>query len=767
MIKIAVRELAYYVYQSGNLTDSNSFNQSAIDGKHLHQIRQSEYEIDDIKEYYIKKIIDNKYEIHGYIDGIIKENKKTILEEIKTVEENIYGDTFIEKECHVAQLKIYGYLYLLDNDIKNIELNLLYIERKSLKRRTFKYKLEFSELEEFFYTTLNEYLKLVDFISLIEKNRINSAKNINFPYTNIREGQKEMMEFLDKYLLQDKFNFILAPTGIGKTSASIYVAIKKMINNQDKIFFLTAKTSGKEIAKETMSLLNKVGYLGKTLVITAKKKICLKEDTTCDYENCPFAYNFYDKLKKAIFDILENEDIIDERKIKEYSLKHEICSFEYSLNISEYVGVIIADYNYLFDPKVKLIRFFEEGDYNNLILIDETHNLVSRSQNMYSATLDVVDLLILNHYLHEEEHINKQLVKTINYLHREYDNKLESGYYISKDNDLELESYLYNIVDDISEYLDEFKDKENRENILDIFLKIKDYLRISKLFSYSHILLIKLFNNNINIQIKCLDASSFISNIIETSTLGSTFFSATLYPIRYYEKLLIGENKSNYLELASPFDINNLSLNIIPISTKYKDREETIYDVVKVVKKTINIRKGKYIVFFPSYQYLKMFKEDLYFEGYKIIEQTEGLNEREQKKILEEFNSDENILGLFVLGGVFSEGVDFIGNKLHGVIVVGVGYPQINLENEIIKDYFITEGENGLDFAYTYPGFNKVIQAVGRVIRTENDKGIALLIDDRYLYRKYLDIFPKHWSNYNVIRSIDDLDDKLSKFWNK
>ena len=770
MQKIAVRELAYFVYQTGNLTNNNSFNQSSIDGKYLHQLRQSEYDKDSIKEYYITKNIsylNEEYEIHGYIDGILEYKNKIRLEEIKTTSLNIYSEDFKEASEHLAQLKIYGYLYLLDLNIKEIELNLLYIERDTYKRRNFKYNFNFNELEDFFFVTLKEYLNYLKIFNEIEKNRIISAKYINFPFSNIRRGQQEMLDFLEQYMYHSTFSFILAPTGIGKTVTSLYTALKKAINKNDKIFFLTAKTSGKKIASETMELFIKNGYKGKTLIITAKRKICLLNKEVCDTNTCPYAKDFFAKLKGATTDILLNEDLIDYDKIINYSLKHELCSFEFSLNLSLYVGVIICDYNYLFDPKVKLIRFFEENNYNNLILVDESHNLVSRSQNMYSSSLGIIDLLVLKKYLKDEENIAKKTSKLINYIHKTYDSLIINDYYLKKENDIEIEDYLIVISEQIEELLDNKNDLDNRDIILDKYLLIKDYLRISKLYSSAHIFLIKIINDNLVIYLNCLDASCYLANIVKDSTLGITYFSATLYPIDYYHKMLVGQDRINYLELESPFDVNNLGLYISPVSTRYQDRKYTISYIRELVNTTINNRYGKYIVFFPSYVYLNMFLEDFSNDNYKIIVQKEGLNEQNQIEILEEFNKEQNVLGLFVLGGVFAEGIDFIGDKLHGVIVVGVGFPQINLENEILKVYFTSIELAGFDYAYTYPGFNKVIQAAGRVIRTEQDKGIVLLLDDRYLSKKYLNLYPKHWNKYKVVRDIYELDTNLTSFWNK
>lgn len=771
MIKIAVRELAYYVYQSGNLTNSNSFNQKAVDGKYLHQIRQSEYDGENEKEYYVSKEIEYKnkqYEIHGFIDGLLESKKRLVLEEIKTTDNYVYDENFKEKPEHLAQLKIYGYLMLIDSEFKEANLQLLYIERKKYNRRTFKYNYSYEELKDFFFATLDKYIKYLELVNSIEFDRINSLKNLNFPFNNLRTGQSEMLNFLADNLVTSKFNFILAPTGIGKTMASLYSSLNKTKELNAKLFYLTAKTSGKEIAKNSLKLLQKEGYLGKVLILTAKRKICFKNTNYCDADNCEFAKNFFDKLKAATFNILEKESIIDDNIINKYASLYQICPFEFSLHLSLFMGVIICDYNYVFDPKVKLVRFFEENNYKNLILVDEAHNLVSRSQNMYSSELSIISLLTLKKYLLKEEHISKKITKTINYLHKTYDLLLnKDDYYLQKNNDLELEGYLLDICQDIEILLENEHELTNREQVVEKYLDLRDYLRVSNLYSSSHIFLIKNIDNNLIIYLNCLDASYFLSQIIKESTKGIAYFSATLYPISYYQKMLVGKEEIKYLELESPFDKNNLGLYISPISTRYQDRFITIPYIRELVNITINNRFGKYIIFFPSYIYLKMFLENFNNDNYNIIIQKEGLTEREQYIILDEFNKEQNVLGLFVLGGVFSEGIDFIGDKLHGVIIVGVGFPQINLENEILKDYFNKLELSGFDYAYTYLGFNKVIQAAGRVIRTEKDKGIVLLIDDRYLYKKYIALFPKHWDKVKLVRSPYELDENLTEFWSK
>ncbi len=425
MRSIAIRELAYFVYESGNLTNELSFNNSHIEGKNIHSLRQSEYTDGAVKEYYLNKTIkyqDEDYNFIGFIDGVLRNDTKIILEEIKTTSKEIYNQKFEPLESHLAQLKIYGYLMLLDKSIDTIELNLLYIERSTLTRRNYKYELTKKELEVFFYRTLDIYLSY--FNEYLERaiNRLVTTKSIDFPYDKIRDGQALMMKAARETFNNNDIIYALAPTGIGKTMSSLFSGLKAMTEIDDKLFYLTAKNSGKASAIKAMKLLIKKGLKAKAIILTAKKKICLLKSKTCNPDECPFAKNFFNKIKEATRDILKNNDVITEDILLDYSFKYEICSFEYSLNISTNVDVIICDYNYVFDPKAKLIRFFEEGPYRPYLLVDEAHNLLARSLDMYSASFSIFDLLKLKRLTEDfPNKPGKDLLYLINYIHKKYD----------------------------------------------------------------------------------------------------------------------------------------------------------------------------------------------------------------------------------------------------------------------------------------------------------------------------------------------------------
>ena len=766
MKNIAIRELAFFVYQKGNLSSDLSFNSDAKEGSIIHSLRQSEYGKEAIKEYYInhKLIIDKEeYNFIGFVDGLIEKDKRLVLEEIKTTDLNVYDENFQIKDEHLAQLKLYAYFLYLETNILDIELNLLYIERKTLKRRNYKYKVTSDELTNFFNETITIYLTYFNTINKIEIERLVTTNKLEFPFS-IRDGQQEIIEATLTNFINNDILYILAPTGIGKTMATLYPAIKSMTKIGDKVFYLTAKNSGKASAIHALNILKESGLKIKSIELVAKKKICLYGKENCKMEECPYAKNFFEKLKEATLDILTNNDIIDNNILIDYAMKYEICSFEYALNISLYTSVIIADYNYVFDPKVKLIRYFEQDNFKPYLLVDEAHNLVSRSLEMYSNSLSIYTLIKLKNLFINEKIIYKKILVLINYLHKTYDDKVTTiSSFISKDKDLNLENYLMDIVDEIYNYL-EFNDSiDNKDEILEGYFELKDYLRIANLYDKTHLFIVKLENNNLIIRLKCLDASNYLLDTINNHSSGIVYFSATLYPLNYYKSFL-SQNEGSYLELASPFNKDNLLLMNMPISTRYNDRHYTIDLIIDTIKKCIMAKQGHYIVFFPSYEYLNLIVSNINIDDYEIIVQTK---DKPINSFMDKFKSKDNILGFFVLGGLYSEGIDYVGEMLDGVIIVGVGMPQINEENNLLKSYFDVINNKGFLYSYTYPGFNKIVQAVGRVIRTETDKGIALLIDDRYKSQIYKEIFPAHWSNIKYLNFDSNLDELLLEFWTK
>lgn len=754
---IAVKELAYFVCQSGNLTTEFFSNHDLEAGRKAHEYHQSRYNELSNKEVYVKGEItykNNIYLLHGFIDGVLNIDNKIIIEEIKSTLCELDEITLDYHKEHLAQLKIYGYLYAINNNIGEINLRLTYLSAIDYTPKIFQLTLSLNELEQFVMDVLVEYIEWLNLLDEASKNTSKTIETIKFPYKEKRYGQQKLMKAIYQALSNKEILYSIAPTGIGKTMATIFPALKTL-KDKDKLFYLTAKGSGKNAPLEAIQLLSKNGLKIKAIDITAKRKICNCNKKNCNPDDCPFAIGYFSRLKAATYEIFKQYDIFTKDVILEVANKHTICAFEFSLYLSYFCVLVIADYNYVFDPKAHLIRYFDDDTYKPKILVDEAHNLVSRSKDMYSATISENDIRILRKKLSTYKPSVRNLCnKALELFDKYHDVITNKALYVSDEMDIELNKALRNIRDRIDEIFNENKVIKNKDEVLDVYFKILDFLRISEYFGKTHKLLGKIERESIVISYNCLDASSFLLSTIKESIHGIIFFSATLYPITYYMDLLT-QGSGKYLQLESPFEPNNLSLFINnEVSTKYTDREDSIDTIIETIE-TVAKKEGNYIIFFPSYAYLNMVYERLDNPDFECIVQTNNLDEEERERIIEKFKKTTNTkFGFFVMGGMFSEGIDFIGDALSGVIIVGVGLPLFCDENNILKEYFEEKyPQKGFEYAYVYPGFTKVIQAVGRVIRDKDDKGIAILIDNRFTHQRYLQLMPPHWKNIKITNS--------------
>ena len=769
MEKIAIKELAYFVHQSGDLTTEFFSNADLEIGKRAHSYLQGLYEDKDEKEYYIKQSFNiggKDYELHGFIDGVLNVHECIVIEEIKSTTIDLDEISTDYHKEHLAQAKIYAYLYALQHNMEKINVRLTYISIVDYDTKSFDFLFEIKELEDFTFSALEEYIDWLNTLDEAKNKRIETIATIKFPFESQRPGQRDLMKATFKTLKDNDILYAIAPTGIGKTMATLFSALK-VLDKNDKLFYLTAKGSGKNAPLEAIKILKEKNLSIKAIDITAKKKACNLNAAHCNPDECPFAKDYFDKLKLATKDIFDKYDIFSFEVINEVSLKHKICAFEFSLYLSYFCDLIIADYNYAFDPKAQLIRYFEDDIYKPKLLIDEAHNLISRSKDMYSASLNEEDIRLLRQKLNGfkpsiRNDCNKALL-----LFDEYHSKLGEGLcYIDTQMNSALNITLRAIEQKCNEIFFENKKIKDKDIIYDAYFKIMDFLRISELFSVSHRLIAKLENEKVTVNYYCLNASSFILDTIKNKAHGAVFFSATLYPIEYHSNLLT-EGEGKCLNLPSPFDPNNLDIIIdCDISTKYKNRLNTVDRIIETIEILTSAKEGNYIIFFPSYQYLNMVVNSITNPNYEMIIQKNDLTESDKNEIITKFKTTTNTkVGFFVMGGNFSEGIDFVGDALSGVIIVGVGLPLICDENNLLKDYFDDLYGQGFDYAYTYPGFTKVIQAVGRLIRNYTDSGVAILLDERFKNRLYQNLFPKHWSNVKLISSTYKLKTEINDFY--
>ncbi len=768
-IKIAVKELAQYVCRSGNLTSEYFSSQDYEEGSRLHKLLQKKYNDKSKSEVYIKKEMtyhNKPIVLHGFIDGVLNIDDEIIIEEIKSTQMDF--EELEIKEDHLAQLKVYSYLYALENEMTTIHMRLTYVSTIDFKTKLFDYIVNTQELEDYFFFLLEKYMEWVEINQEAIKRKEETIQSIKFPFSMMRPGQRDMMKACYHIMKTKDILYAIAPTGIGKTMATLFATLKTL-KAKDKLFYCTAKGSGKNAPLAAIKILEEKGLRIKTINITAKNKICNSKFKNCKPEDCPFAIGYFDRIREAIEYIFQNWDTFDEQIISTVANKFRICAFEFSLDLSYYCDVILADYNYVFDPRVRLIRYFENSVYQPKVLVDEAHNLISRSKEMYSAVLTEEDLRILRKALTGlKPLIRSDCNKAIERLNSYRELLAETTIYVNQALDIELITILKTILTKCDTIFIDNKKIAHKDEALEIYFKILNFIQISTYFGPTHRFIAKLEQDIIQVSMMCLDASVFLLETIESSIKGIVFFSATLTPFQYHADLLT-QGKGKFLELQSPFDPANLDIMIHnKISTKYKDRIYSIDYIVEAIEIITSVKAGNYIVFFPSYQYMQMVVDALGDVDFEVIVQKSSDTEQERNAIIELFKSTSGCkVGFFVLGGVYAEGIDLIGDWLNGVIIVGVGLPMYCDENNILKDYFEEKYQNGFDYSYTYPGFTKVIQAVGRVIRSEKDRGIALLIDERFTYMKYQGLMPKHWQNRKIITNAYSLKKEVLEFFKK
>jgi DNA excision repair protein ERCC-2 len=772
--RVSAKEIAELLFGSGNITSDRVLQTRANEGIEIHQYWQSLYSERDFKEVFVKTTFsrdDILLEVTGRIDGILYGEQLITLEEIKSTHldfEYLEIDTFPE---HMVQAKLYAYIYMLEKDLKKIKVVLTYIQVENRENIQFEKTYTFKTLETFFTKTVSSYLEWVQKLATHEEERLKSIEGLSFPFPEYRINQRELMAHVYRSILDKDILYAIAPTGIGKTIATLFSSLKAIHTPKQKIFYCSAKNDGKVIALDTISILEKSGLIAKTCEITAKDSACLLKERDCDPEVCKYAHGYYSRIYHAINDLFESESIFSKEIIKVYGKKHKVCPFEFSLDISNYSDIVICDYNYVFDPRAHLIRYFEDHTYQPILLVDEAHNMISRSREMYSATIkqDTFEKMLgFAKFLKPSP--RREIQKCLDFVQeKEIDYLLEVDFVKKDDLDTALLQILKRLLVKFDQILTSETKISSKSQVLDAYFEVFQFLKISEFYNQEFIFIYEKVNGKVEISIKCLNASEFITRTIKDYAESCTFFSATLDPIYYY-KTLLTNGLGKDIKMVSSFKQDNLLLvNVDSVSTRYNDRSNSKSTIVEVSKALIESKKGNYILFFPSYQYLNMIAEELSLDSelVEVILQKRDMSIRERNETLMMFreSSEKTQVGMFVMGGVFGESIDLIGDMLSGVVIVGVGLPQLSPINNILKSHFDIEFHSGFDFAYTYPGLNKVIQAVGRVIRSETDRGIAILIDDRFSSRKYLSLYPREWSHLRSINQTKYLKKVFNEFW--
>lgn len=775
IIKISIRNLVEFIMRHGSIDNRYTSSIKAIEGIRGHQRVQKSYGDNYTAEVPLKYTLtyeDLEIMVEGRADGILIEDEKTIIDEIKTTTKDLLLIDENTNPLHWAQAKCYGYIYSMQNELDNIDIQITYYNIDTKSTRILRQSYTLKELEEFFFWLIDEYKTWAQLESDWVNKRNESIKKLKFPFENYRPGQRELAVRVYKSITDSKKCFAQAPTGTGKTISTIFPAIKAMGEDKtSKIFYLTAKTITREVAQNTISLMRKKDLNLKAVTITAKEKICKMDEVNCNPEYCPYANGYFDRINNSLKDILAKYNDYSKDNIEKISEEYMLCPFELSLDLTNLSDVIICDYNYVFDPRVYLKRFFDTKTTDYTFLIDEAHNLVDRAREMYSATLNEEKFVKVKKLISKKD---KRITKVIKEIQSYFEDKLEDLTTLDENDLVESEAplELCEILSSFIKFVDEYLARTNEENeeLMDLYFDVYSFLSISDFYDKNYTTIYTKTFNGMNIKIYCVNPQKVIEEKMKKAK-SNIIFSATLIPMDYFMKMYSYDEEDFIINLKSPFDVKNRLLMIGDnVATTYNKRFETSCDIASYIANCVQAKKGNYMVFFPSYKYMELVFEKMK-ENYQDINtsiQESNMSEEEKEEFLSMFDEDnkETHVGFCVLGGHFSEGIDLTNDKLIGVIIVGVGMPQIGIERDIIKDH-MKDSNKGFDYAYVYPGMIKVLQAAGRCIRTDDDKGVILLLDKRYSQRIYQSLFPYEWYPNFRVRKSDDVKTLCEKFWSK
>lgn len=797
-IKLSVRNLVEFIMRSGDLSTSQTGLKdpdAMQEGTRIHQKLQRRMgknyrpEVTLSGEIPVSRDgIEFSITLEGRADGIFSDETGEVVDEIK----GVYRDIRNMQEAvpvHRAQALCYAYIYASQNHLEAMGIRMTYCHIPTENVRYFAEHLSFQEISDQFNEILQEYVKWAAWQIKWQETRNASLKELEFPFP-YREGQSKLVRGVYQSILRKKRLYIEAPTGVGKTISTVFPAVKSIGEGlTEKLFYLTAKTITRTVAENTFLLLEKNGAMLKCITLTAKEKICILEKPACNPITCERAKGHFDRINDAVFDVLTHETVITRDTVLEYAGKHMVCPFEMSLDISTWCDAIIGDYNYVFDPIASLKRFFAVGKENDFVfLIDEAHNLVDRAREMYSATLAKEDFIAMKKLARPSSRKAANALEACNRillaLKRECDT-------LKKYHAIEIEDFILRLMR-LCTILEEFfqEDEHNadylvpmppaqKEQLLNFYFEAREFQNIYELLD-NHYVIYSDFSDDgdFRLHLQCMDPSVNLDYCLKKGRC-SVFFSATLLPIHYYREQLAGREEDYAIYAPSPFSPEKRLLMIgRDVSTKYTRRSPAMYK--KIAQYIITFaqgRLGNYLVFFPSYrimeeirQYLleqEFILEDETLPGHMTLySQATAMTEEAREEFLSHFKNtpEYTSIGLCVMGGIFSEGIDLKGSRLIGAVIVGTGLPMVCTINELFKEYFDKTKNKGFLYAYQYPGMNKVMQAAGRVIRTTEDIGAVLLLDDRFLLDSYQSLFPREWFPYDVV-SLKAMPEYLARFW--
>lgn len=845
-IHISVRGLVEFLLRGGDIDNRHGGGGELTamqEGSRIHRMIQGKMGPDYAAEVPLFFVcLKQEYEltVEGRADGVISNAEGITIDEIKGTYRRL--DKMKEPVfVHLAQAKCYAYMYGREMRPETIKIRLTYCNLETEEIRYFYDEIVFDELEKWFMGLVDEYDKWCVLQCKQFNERRESAAELEFPF-EYRPGQRELAVQVYQTINDRKKLFLEAPTGVGKTITTIFPAVKAIgVGKAERLFYLTAKTITRTVASEAFSILRERGLKFRSVVVTAKEKICFCEVKDCNPENCEYASGHYDRINEALFAMLTENEVLTRDVVEEYAHKYKVCPFELTLDATLFADGIVCDYNYLFDPHARLQRFFGDGaaSGDNIFLIDEAHNLLERGREMYSAVLFKEQFMELRRSIKQtiltetggrkkkdiegqlsldasgaviEQKDDEKLLpsafetedETIDSLYISSGKKRGSGKSLFVKNGYaeqlvaqlercnkallemkrecesnmvlyEIDSFvkpLNRVYAIISNYLEEREQHtpDVMSDLLDFFFEVSHFLQTYEIMDENYTMYSQLDDDGgFMVKLFCMNPAQNLKDCMKFGR-SSILFSATFLPIQYYKKLLGGEPTDYEVYAKSVFDPKNSAILLASdVTSKYTRRSEEEYRrIAGYVDEVVHAKKGNYMIFCPSHAFMRnvfdIYKEMFAKADEECIIQQETMSEEDRESFLELFSLSENITAFCVLGGIFGEGIDLKEDRLIGSVIIGTGLPQVCFERELLKEFFDEEDDNGFDYAYRYPGMNKVLQAAGRVIRTERDRGVIALLDERFLQNNYNKLFPREWVNASKV-SINTVYDRLMDFW--
>lgn len=754
---VSVRDLARFVTRLGDLGSSWRSATRGWEGIRAHQrvlenrpegyLREKSVRLEQV-------FPDFTLRVDGRVDGMLDSPEQLLIEEVKSTRMDL-GRAHPDEPVHMSQARLYAGLLAREFPRPRILVRLIYTHLDTGEEAVVEESLSPAQATRYLEDAVEDYAGWCARVLEWHQDARVAARSAAWPFPQWRRGQELLVEAVTRAVQRQSTLLAEAPTGLGKTAATLFAAARALAAREvEKVFYLTARNSGKKSARDALNRLRASGFRIKSVEITAREKACDLAGGPCPGALCPGAAGYYERVRDALEDAFDGPDDWSRESIRALAHKHGLCAYEFSLDLATWADVIICDYNYVWDPQAYLRRFFGEERHEILLLVDEAHNLPSRARDMFSPSWDgrawmpAADRLAL-----EAPMLAREIRAFSRHLLDFFGTHSTPAkpWVVQPEAPPELAQGLRRLCAIMDGWLSREAPSDHRLLVQKMNREAMSMLAGFDRMDSRHLFLVDTVGEGeMRARVFCRDPSALLAKQTAKAR-AAVFFSATLRPADYFrDQLGIDPLGSETLTLESPFPPENLRVTLdTTLNTTFRNRAVSTAEIAARIRAFTGELPGNTLVFFPSFSFLNEVAAHFELEvGFgRVILQRPRMREEERAAFLARFEQvhPQGLAGFAVLGGVFSEGVDLPGERLTGVVVVGTGLPQVCLEQELIRAWFDEQGKPGFDYAYTFPGFNRVLQAAGRVIRTEEDTGRALLLDHRYATPRYHELFPTHW----------------------